>query len=89
MDRGSSFSIVADDREARGPVLAALAELTGVRVRLERLPIGDYRVDDALLFERKTLPDLAASIKDGRLFSQGLRLAQAPLRTAVILEGRS
>jgi ERCC4-type nuclease len=89
MDRGSSFSIVADDREARGPVLAALAELTGVRVRLERLPIGDYRVDDALLFERKTLPDLAASIKDGRLFSQGLRLAQAPLRTAIILEGRS
>jgi len=89
MDPGQSFSIVADDREARGTVVEALGHLPGVRLRLGRLPVGDYRIDDALLFERKTLQDLVASIKDGRLFAQGLRLAQAPLRTAIILEGRS
>lgn len=89
MDQGQSFSIVADDREARGAVVEALGRHAAVRLRLGRLPEGDYRIDDALLFERKTLPDLVASIKDGRLFAQGLRLAQAPLRAAIILEGRS
>lgn len=86
---GQGFSIVADDREAAGAVLAALQRREGVRLRVERLPVGDYRIDDSLLFERKTLTDLVASIKDGRLFAQGLRLAEAPLRSALILEGRS
>jgi ERCC4-type nuclease len=89
MDQNQTFSIVVDDREAAGGVLAALQRREYVRLRVERLPVGDYRVDDALLFERKTLPDLVASIKDGRLFAQGLRLAEAPLRGVVILEGRS
>lgn len=89
MDQGQRFSIVADDREARGAVVEALGRHASVCLRLGRLPVGDYRIDDALLFERKTLPDLVESIKDGRLFAQGLRLAQAPLRAAIILEGRS
>lgn len=84
-----SFSVVADDREAAGAVVAALGRRDRVQLGVARLPVGDYRVDDSLLFERKTLPDLVASIKDGRLFAQGLRLARAPLRTALILEGRS
>ena len=58
-------------------------------MRLQRLPVGDYLLDDSLLFERKTLVDLAASIKDGRLFRQGLRLASASARGVVILEGSS
>jgi len=89
LDGSQGFAIVADDREARGAVLDALRRRQGVSLRVERLPVGDYRVDDALLLERKTLPDLVASIKDGRLFAQGLRLARAPLRAAIILEGRS
>ena len=89
MEASQSFSIVADDREARGPVVSALHRHDCVGLRIERLPAGDYLVDDALLLERKTLPDLVASIKDGRLFAQGLRLTQAPLRAAIILEGRS
>lgn len=56
---------------------------------MARLPVGDYLVDEALLFERKTLLDLVASIKDGRLFAQGLRLANASCRAALILEGGS
>lgn len=88
-EASQGFSIVADDREAQGAVVEALGRRASVCLRLSRLPVGDYRIDDALLFERKTLPDLVASIKDGRLFAQGLRLAQAPLRAAIILEGRS
>jgi len=88
-DRKQGYRIVVDDREAPGAVLEALRRDKCVHLSVQRLPVGDYRVDDALLFERKTLPDLVASIKDGRLFAQGLRLTQAPLRAAIILEGRS
>jgi DNA excision repair protein ERCC-4 len=85
MEASQTFSIVVDDRESPGAVLAALQRRECVQLRVERLPVGDYRIDDSLLFERKTLLDLAASIKDGRLFAQGLRLAEAPLRGALIL----
>lgn len=87
MTASQTFSVIVDDREAAAAVLETLRRRADVVTRVQRLPLGDYRVDEALLFERKTLPDLVASIKDGRLFTQGLRLANAPLRTAVILEG--
>jgi ERCC4-type nuclease len=80
--------IVADDREPKDRVPAALRRQPEAEVSIERLPLGDYRADDALLFERKTLPDLALSIKDGRLFSQARRLMSAPVPAAIILEGR-
>ncbi len=83
-----TFEIVVDDRERNAAVLAALRHSPCARVRLERLDVGDYRVDDALLIERKTMLDLVASIKDGRLFAQGLGLANAPQASAIILEGR-
>jgi ERCC4-type nuclease len=79
--------LVVDDRECRGALLAALAACDAFDIEVRRLPVGDYRVDDALLFERKTLIDLVVSIKDGRLFHQALRLANAELPAALILEG--
>lgn len=82
--------VVADDREWRGPVVAGLRESDHFSLRVERLVVGDYRVDNRFLFERKTLPDLAASIASGRLFSQALRLVEvSALRPALILEGTS
>ena len=83
------FDIVVDDRESASPVLAVLRECPEFRVAVARLPLGDYRMDGRFLFERKTMPDLAAAIIDGRLFGQALRLAQSPLRPAIILEGTS
>jgi ERCC4-type nuclease len=82
------IQIIADDREPADAVVAMLRRQPDVVLRIERLPVGDYLVDDGLLFERKTLPDLAQSIQDGRLFSQALRLAKAKQRTALVLEGR-
>ncbi|WP_373506524.1 ERCC4 domain-containing protein [Thiocapsa sp.] len=87
MDPSQVFSMRVDDREASSPVLAALRGHPGFRIQVERLPVGDYLIDDSLLFERKTLIDLAASIKDGRLFAQAARLASAGPRGALILEG--
>jgi ERCC4-type nuclease len=83
------IQVVADDRELTGGVVDVLRRQEEVLLTVERLPLADYLIDGALLVERKTLPDLVASIKDGRLFVQGCRLAGSPLRTALILEGTS
>jgi ERCC4-type nuclease len=87
MDPNQAFSMRVDDREVSSPVLAALRRHPEFRIQVERLTVGDYLIDDSLLFERKTLMDLAASIKDGRLFAQAERLASAGPRGALILEG--
>ncbi|TAN49280.1 MAG: nuclease [Methylococcaceae bacterium] len=79
--------IVADDREPDAIVIETLRKLDNTQVTIRRLALGDYALDGRLLFERKTLSDLAASIKDGRFFEQGCRLAAAPLYKAMILEG--
>lgn len=80
--------IIADDRERDSGVIEALSVLEGVKVRVERLKIGDYRVGKNLLFERKTLSDLTISIVQGRFFSQSQRLASSPYRGVIILEGK-
>ena len=66
---------------------AALAERDDVTLAGDRLSLGDYLVDDWLRAERKTLPDLAVSIADGRLFRQAARLVSASQRAVVLLEG--
>ncbi len=83
----SSIQIIADDRESQAPVIDALRRLNGAEVTVRRLALGDYLLDQRLLFERKTLLDFAVSLKDGRLFEQGARLAASPLYKVIILEG--
>jgi DNA excision repair protein ERCC-4 len=82
-----SFNITVDDRERKSAVAKSLLEMQDVAVRFERLSIGDYQAENRLLFERKTLKDFAASIIDGRLFDQMIRLANSDLTGILILEG--
>lgn len=74
-----------DDRERDCEVVACLRRHTQVAYEVARLRTGDYAVE-GLVVERKTLPDFAASILDGRLFRQMERLA-ACARPLLILEG--
>ncbi len=67
----------------------ALQSFDDIFLSIEHLPIGDYKVNEHLLFERKTFRDFAASIKDGRLFRQACKLALVPQRGIIILEGVS
>lgn len=58
----------------------ACEKVQGVTLEIEDMPLGDAAIyDDAgnelILFERKTLTDLASSIKDGRYSNQSLRLS--------------
>ena len=82
-----TLGIEVDDRESAGAVLPVLRECGDFHVSVMRLPLGDYRVDGRFLFERKTLTDLVAAIKDGRLFRQALKLSATTMRPAIILEG--
>jgi len=52
-----------------------------------RLPVGDYVVSDRVVVERKGPTDLAASIKDRRLFDQLARLAEAYPSVVLLVEG--
>jgi DNA excision repair protein ERCC-4 len=89
MPENSPIHILADDRESRSPVIEALKQHEGVEVTVSRLELGDYLLDGRLLFERKSMVDFAASLIDGRLFGQGIRLAASPLHKAMILEGNA
>lgn len=79
--------IVIDDREKNLTLVETLKNIDETDVSIRRLALGDYQLDERLLFERKTLSDLVASIKDGRFFQQACRLAASPLSKALILEG--
>lgn len=79
--------VYVDDRERNSGVIEHLHARPDVDVTIHRLPVGDYLWDDYLLFERKTLVDLAQSIKEGRLFRQANRLADGAPHGVLILEG--
>jgi ERCC4-type nuclease len=81
--------IWVDDRERPSAVFRELEGREEIRLEVRRLSVGDYEVDGRLLVERKTLPDLAVSLIDGRLFRQMNRLAASNLKGVLILEGRS
>jgi ERCC4-type nuclease len=80
--------IVCDHREARSGVPEALALHSDIHLTYHHLSLGDYRVDDTLIVERKTATDFAKSVRDGRLFTQASRLARCrSTRPCLILEG--
>jgi ERCC4-type nuclease len=91
MRGNAAIRVVADHREAESAAVAGLRKMEGVALRFGHLEAGDYLVEGLMLFERKTLMDLAESVKDGRLFRQARALASLaePLRGALILEGSS
>ena len=83
-----SVSIVVDDRETGSSVLQALRGLEGVKVTVRRLPLGDYLVDDRILFERKTLLmrilDVSARAEGVQIFIGGESGVSAPDEVSVV-----
>jgi len=81
------IAVIVDDRESKSEVIKFLSATKNVSVDIKRLSLGDYLVDNRLIFERKTLNDFALSIIDGRLFSQAIRLAISKYNSVLLLEG--
>src|SRR3954471_1145777 len=78
--------LLFDHGERRSGVPAELERLS-VDVRGAQLPAGDYVLSDRLVVERKTGADLAASVKDRRLFEQVERLKAAYASVVRVVEG--
>lgn len=78
--------ILYDHREIRSGIPGEL-EARGLALRAENLPAGDYVLSDRLIVERKTGSDLAASIKDRRVFEQAERLRAAYPAVVLLVEG--
>ncbi len=78
--------ILYDHRENRSGIPDELLA-RGLPLRAENLPAGDYVLSDRLIVERKTGSDLAASIKDRRVFEQAERLRAAYPAVVLLVEG--
>ncbi len=79
--------IEVDFRERHSGVLGILKSKDGVNAEEKRLSIGDYRINNSIVVERKTTKDLVVSIIDGRLFSQASRLKRFVERPVIVIEG--
>jgi DNA excision repair protein ERCC-4 len=82
-----AIDVVVDDRETASGIMEYLSRIPNLHVCVQRLHTGDFVIDGAAIFERKTACDFAGSLIDGRLFAQASRLASQPQRAAFILEG--
>lgn len=47
------INVIADDRECKNKVIKFLSNMENVSVAVKRLSVGDYIVDNQLVFERK------------------------------------
>src|SRR3954449_1971915 len=78
--------VLVDHRERNSAIPEALIA-AGLDVRLTDLPVGDYVLGLGLAVERKGPNDLAASIRDGRMFDQAVRLQSTFPQAVLMLEG--
>lgn len=82
------FDVVVDDREPMH-FIKLFEDVGAGSVRVERLKVGDFLVNQRWIFERKTIADFCASLVDGRLFLQAARMLQSSGLPIIILEGGS
>ena len=85
---GGIVDVVIDDREPE-QFVELFRDAGAASVRVERLSVGDFIVNQRWVFERKTIADLCASLVDGRLFKQAVGMLRSAGHPVVILEGRS
>ena len=78
--------MLVDHRERGSAIPQALAD-AGLDVQLTDLPVGDYVLGPGLAVERKGPADLGASIRDGRIFDQAVRLQSVFPQAILLIEG--
>jgi DNA excision repair protein ERCC-4 len=78
--------VLVDHRERGSGIPEALAA-AGLDVELTDLPVGDYVLGLGLAVERKGPQDLGASVRDGRIFEQAVRLQSTFAQAVLMVEG--
>ena len=84
---GSHLHRVEIDHREQSSTIVSLLKQEDVLVDLVDLDVGDYRIGDRVLIERKTHGDFEDSLLDGRLFGQASRLASASPHPLLLVEG--
>ena len=84
-EKDSQNLITIDHREANS-TLPSMLKLCGHQISMEHLTVGDIRISDRILIERKSARDLVDSLIDGRLIHQARRLHSAAPRPLIIVE---
>ena len=79
--------IIADDREVVSGVPDLLAQMPEVELRSGRLVVGDYRIEESALIERKAASDFAQSLVTGRLFEQAARMERSIFAASISSRG--
>src|SRR3954451_17459908 len=79
-------AVLVDYRE-RGSSIPDALVAAGLDVQLTDLPVGDYVLGPGLAVERKGPNDLRASIRDGRIFDQAIRLQSTFAQAVLLVEG--
>ena len=85
IEADSQTMITIDHREGNS-TLPAMLKLHGHEISLENLTVGDIRISDRIIIERKSARDLIDSLIDGRLMQQARRLHDAAPRPLLIVE---
>jgi DNA excision repair protein ERCC-4/Fanconi anemia group M protein len=78
--------VLVDHRE-RGSGIPAALVAAGLDVEVTDLPVGDYAFGLGMGIERKGPQDLGASIRDGRIFEQAVRLQSTFPQAVLLVEG--
>ena len=87
--------LIVDNREPKEIITILQSRIENIS--LENLELGDYVIQNSdnqpvMIFERKSLSDLIASIKDGRYNEQSLRLSECNVNNRniyYIIEGNT
>ena len=82
----TGFYIIVDPRE-RFSNVPRLLKKAGIGISLMNIPVGDYKISNECVIERKTAEDFAKSIIDGRLFEQASNKLVLYKKPIILLEG--
>lgn len=83
--KDDTVEVFVDNRESEA-IISELIRL-GAEVTVRQLDLGDYRLSDRMVIERKTSSDFEASVIDGRLFEQAGRMEEGCEFPIMIIEG--
>jgi len=83
-----NITLKIDYREQRSGIVCEIEKISNrINCEIMRLPIGDYQIDNNIIIERKTITDFLSSIKNGRIFQQGYKMANSSYSSILIIEG--
>ncbi|KAL6927739.1 hypothetical protein ACO0SA_004362 [Hanseniaspora valbyensis] len=79
-------TVIVDSREFNAPLPGLLSRFGQCVVKPAFLTVGDYILTPTIAVERKSIPDLTASLKNGRLIKQLRQMGKHYERVVLLIE---